>query len=91
MGDQFAQEIDDVGRDTVIPVFLDHNPRRGTLGIDVDQPVLNPAIVDDLFDCLGNIHELLAFTGTYDYRLMHGLEMAGPLQSLLLVFYSNVR
>ena len=62
-GNEFLQEMDDIGSNTRIPVFLDHDRCGCSLGIEGDQSVTDAAGLDTGFHFQGNVDQFFPSTG----------------------------
>ena len=62
-GNEFLQEMDDIGSNTRIPVFLDHNRCGCSLGIESDQSVTDAAGLDTGFHFQGDVNQFFPSTG----------------------------
>jgi hypothetical protein len=58
--DLLGEEVDDVLLHALVPVLLDHDRRRGALGVDVDDAVADAAARDDGVHFGGDVDQLLA-------------------------------
>ena len=62
-GNEFLQEMDDIGSNLRIPVFLDHDSFACSLGIERDQSVTDAAGLDTGFHLQGDVNQFFPSTG----------------------------
>ena len=63
--DHLPQQIDDVALHALVPVLLNHDGGCRALGIDAENAVAHPALVQALPNLGGDIDQLLSSRGRY--------------------------
>ena len=63
--------MDDIGSNTRIPVFLDHDRCGCSLGIEGDQSVTDAAGLDTGFHFQGDVNQFFPSTGGDDNGVFH--------------------
>lgn len=58
-----TKQVDHVGLNAFIAVFLDHDRGRCALSIDRDEPVAYTAVCNNSSDLLGDVHQLFTLVG----------------------------
>ena len=68
---EFWKEMDDIGSNTRIPVFLDHDRCGCSLGIEGDQSVTDSAGLDTGFHFQGDVDQFFPSTGGSGNGVFH--------------------
>ena len=70
-GDQFLKQVNNIGLNWIIPIFLNHDSGRCTLCINVNETALNTQLINQFCNLMGDVVQAFSWCGFDVNKFLH--------------------